>query len=325
MNILKYVLPIIFGFILDMILGDPYRLPHPIRLIGRLISVLEKLFRKIMQQNEKMAGFFLSIIVLTVSSFIPLTLLLLCYHFNVWLGIIVESIMCYYLVAAKSLKIESMKVYNAIAENDTERARKAVSMIVGRDTECLDESGIIKAAVETVAENTSDGVTAPLMFIMLGGATFGFFYKAANTLDSMIGYKNDKYINLGRFSAKLDDVLNFIPSRLTALIMILSATLLGYDGKNAYKIWRRDRFNHASPNSAQTEAVCAGALNVQLAGNAYYFGELYEKKTIGDDIQPVKNEDIKRVNRLMYCTSIFTLLLAVLIRATCGIILGGVI
>jgi len=317
MNILKYVLPIILGFILDMILGDPYRLPHPIRLIGRLISALEKLFRKVMPQNEKIAGIFLSIIVLTISSVIPLALLLLCYHLNIWLGIIVESIMCYYLIA--------MKVYNAIAENDTERARKAVSMIVGRDTDCLDETGIIKAAVETVAENTSDGVTAPLMFIMLGGATFGFFYKAANTLDSMIGYKNDKYINLGRFSAKLDDVLNFIPSRLTALIMILSAALLGYDGKNAYKIWRRDRFNHASPNSAQTEAVCAGALNVQLAGNAYYFGKLYEKKTIGDDIHPVKNEDIKRVNRLMYCTSVSTLILAVLIRAAFGIILGGVL
>lgn len=325
MNILKYVLPIILGFSLDMILGDPYRLPHPIRLIGRLISALEKLFRKVMPQSEKMAGIFLSIIVLTISSFIPLALLLLCYHINIWLGIIVESILCYYLIASKCLKKESMKVYNAIAENDTERARKAVSMIVGRDTDCLDETGIIKAAVETVAENTSDGVTAPLMFIMLGGATFGFFYKAANTLDSMIGYINDKYINLGRFSAKLDDVLNFIPSRLTALIMILSAALLGYDGKNAYKIWRRDRFNHASPNSAQTEAVCAGALNVQLAGNAYYFGKLYEKKTIGDDIRPVKNEDIKRVNRLMYCTSVSTLILAVLIRAAFGIILGGVL
>ena len=170
-----------------------------------------------------------------------------------------------------------MKVYSAIKENDTEKARKAVSMIVGRDTAVLDQSGIIRAAVETVAENTSDGVTSPIMYMALGGGALGFFYKAANTMDSMIGYKNEKYADIGRFAAKLDDVLNYIPSRITAIIMVLSAYLLGFNGKNACKIWKRDRRKHASPNSAQTESVCAGALDIRLAGDAYYFGELHKK------------------------------------------------
>jgi adenosylcobinamide-phosphate synthase len=215
-----------------------------------------------------------------------------------------------------------MKVYSAIKIKDTEKARKAVSMIVGRDTQCLDESGIIKAAVETVAENTSDGVTAPIMYMSLGGAVFGFIYKAVNTMDSMIGYKNDKYINLGRFAAKLDDAFNFIPSRLTAAVMILSAYILGMNGKNAFRIWKRDRRKHASPNSAQTEAVCAGALEIRLAGDAYYFGKLHKKEYIGDDIRPIENEDIRRANRLMYCTSSIVLIVSVSIR---GIIFGGVL
>ena len=206
-------------------------------------------------------------------------------------------------------------------EKDVEKARQAVSMIVGRDTKPLDEKGIVKAAVETVAENTSDGVTAPMFYTMLGGAAAGFFYKAANTMDSMIGYKNDKYINFGRFAARLDDVLNFIPSRLTALLMIVSAGMLRFDMKNAWKIWRRDRRNHASPNSAQTEAVCAGALDVRLAGDAYYFGELHKKPFIGDDIRQIENEDIRRANRLMYCTSALMLIICTAVRA----VLWGVI
>ena len=215
-----------------------------------------------------------------------------------------------------------MKVCRALEENDTEKARKAVSMIVGRDTEVLDEKGIIKAAVETVAENTSDGVTAPIMYISLGGAALGFFYKAANTMDSMIGYKNEKYADIGRFAARLDDLLNFIPSRLTALAMILSAYLLKLDEKNAFYIWKRDRRKHASPNSAQTESVCAGALDIRLAGDAYYFGELHKKEFIGDDIRPPENEDIRRANRLMYCTSVIVLIISAAARA---FILGGLL
>ena len=221
----------------------------------------------------------------------------------------------------KCLRDESTKVYRGLKENDTEKARKAVSMIVGRDTDRLDNSGIIRAAVETVAENTSDGVTAPLMFTALGGAIFGYLYKAANTMDSMIGYKNEKYAEIGYFAAKLDDILNYIPSRITALIMIFSSYMLKFNGKNAYKIWKRDRRKHASPNSAQTESVCAGALEIRLAGDAYYFGELHKKEYIGDDIRPIKNEDIRKANKLMYCTSVIVLILSIIFRA---VIFGGV-
>ncbi|MCM1480365.1 MAG: adenosylcobinamide-phosphate synthase CbiB, partial [Muribaculaceae bacterium] len=246
-----FSLPIIIGFIIDLFLGDPYELPHPVRLIGTLISRLENAVRKGFAGNLKLGGIVLAITVLAVSTAIPAAILIAFYKINLWLGIAAESVMCYYLIAPKCLRDESMKVYRAIAENDFPKARKAVSMIVGRDTENLDETGIIKAAVETVAENTSDGVTAPLIFISLGGAVFGFFYKAANTMDSMIGYKNEKYAEIGKFAAKLDDFLNFIPSRITALAMIFSAYFLKYNGKNAFKIWRRDRRKHASPNSAQ--------------------------------------------------------------------------
>ena len=193
-------------------------------------------------------------------------------------------------------------------------------MIVGRDTERLDEKGIIKAAVETVAENTSDGVTAPVMFMALGGAPLGFFYKAVNTMDSMIGYKNEKYADIGRTAAKLDDVLNFIPSRLTALAMTAAAFILGYDGKGAYRIWKRDRLNHASPNSAQTESACAGALGVQLAGDAYYFGELHKKPYIGDKQREIENEDIVRANSLMYGS---TIIITVVFAALRSIMIGG--
>ncbi|MDE6132583.1 MAG: adenosylcobinamide-phosphate synthase CbiB, partial [Oscillospiraceae bacterium] len=288
-----FALPIILGFIIDLFLGDPYTLPHPIRLIGTLITSLERTVRRVFANNLRLGGMILSIIVLTISTAVPLVILFAFYKINLWLGIAAESVMCYYLIAPKCLRDESMKVYSAINENDVEKARKAVSMIVGRDTEKLDEIGIIKAAVETVAENTSDGVTAPLMYISVGGTALGFFYKAANTMDSMIGYKNEKYADIGKFSAKLDDFLNFIPSRLTALIMIFSAYLLKFNSKNAFKIWRRDRRKHASPNSAQTESVCAGALEIQLAGDAYYFGELHKKDYIGDNIRPVENEDIR--------------------------------
>ena len=322
MKILIAVLPILAGFLLDCILGDPYSLPHPIRLIGRLISALEKWARNTFANNLTAGGTILALIVLLTSAGIPLAVLFLCYRVNIWLGAAAESILCYYMLAARCLRSESMKVYRAISENDTEKARTAVSMIVGRDTKPLDRNGIIRAAVETVAENTSDGVTAPMLYMGLGGAVLGFFYKAANTMDSMIGYTSEKYLHIGKFAAKLDDVLNYIPSRLTALLMILSAGILRLDMKNAWRIWRRDRRNHASPNSAQTEAVCAGALDVRLAGDAYYFGELHKKPFIGDNIREIENEDIRRANRLMYCTSALMLILCTAVRALLwGIIL----
>lgn len=308
-------MPLAVGFLLDCILGDPYSLPHPIRLIGKLISALEKWVRSSFANHLISGGSILAGIVLLISTVIPLALLILCYHINAWLGAALESVLCYYMLAARCLRDESMKVYRAFLENDTEKARKAVSMIVGRDTRPLDRNGIIRAAVETVAENTSDGVTAPMMYMGLGGAPLGFFYKAANTMDSMLGYTSEKYLYIGRFAAKLDDVLNYIPSRLTALLMIVSSWIIRLDIKNAWKIWRRDRRKHASPNSAQTEAVCAGALDVRLAGDAYYFGELHKKPFIGDDLREIENEDIRRANRLMYCTSVLMLILCTAFRA----------
>ncbi len=321
MKALILILPMLIGFIIDIFLGDPYCLPHPVRLIGTLISRLESFVRKRFK-NLRAGGVFLALTVILLSAGVPFACLFFAYKISTVLGIAVESVFCYYLIAAKCLREESMKVYRAISENDTEKARKAVSMIVGRDTDVLDETGIIKATVETVAENTSDGVTAPIMYISLGGAVLGFIYKAVNTMDSMIGYKNEKYAEIGRFSARLDDLLNYIPSRLTALAMILSAYLLRLDGNNAFHIWKRDRRKHASPNSAQTESVCAGALDIRLAGDAYYFGELHKKEFIGDDIRPPESEDIRRANRLMYCTSVIVLMISAAFRA---VIFGGIL
>ena len=319
MRFLIPVIPMILGFILDSFIGDPYNLPHPIRLIGKMISFLEKKVRKHFD-NLFAGGVFLSLTVIFLPTIISFLVLLVSYKINLFLGLIIESILCYYFFAAKCLYKESMKVYTAIKKEDIEEARKAVSMIVGRDTESLDREGIIKAAVETVAENSSDGVTAPLLFIAVGGAAAGCFYKSVNTLDSMIGYKNEKYSELGRFAAKLDDIMNFIPSRLTAVFMIVVSPLVKADQKNAFRIWKRDRFNHASPNSAQTESACAGALHIRLAGDAYYFGKLCRKPYIGDSDRKIENEDIKRANKLMYLSSVLMLIVLSVIKC----IIGGV-
>ena len=273
---------LVMGYILDLIFGDPYWMPHPVRFIGNLISILEKVIRRFMpktKRGEYIGGIILTVMVVSISMVIPLVIILMAKSINTYLALTVETFMCYQILATKSLKVESMKVYDELAKNDLPSARKAVSMIVGRDTKDLTFSGVAKAAVETVAENTSDGIIAPMIFIAIGGAPMGFFYKAINTMDSMVGYKNEKYMNFGRFAAKLDDVVNYLPARISAYQMILSSFFLRYDYKNAFKIYKRDRYNHASPNSAQTESVCAGALDVQLAGNAYYFGRLFIKFT----------------------------------------------
>lgn len=298
------------GFILDLIFGDPYWLPHPIRFIGNLISNGEKLIRGNKEKSaerQRVEGVILAVSVIVISTIIPIIILVAARMINNYLGLAIESFMCYQILATKGLKTESMKVYKKLAEEDLEGARYAVSMIVGRDTKALDEAGVAKAAVETVAENTSDGIIAPMIFMAIGGAPLGFLYKAINTLDSMIGYKNDKYLNFGRFAAKLDDIANFIPARISAYLMIFASFILGFNYKGAYKIYRRDKYNHASPNSAHTESVCAGALNIQLAGNAYYFGKLYEKPTIGDDLRPINYDDIKKANKLLYATAFICL------------------
>ena len=313
---MKFVLvslPLIAGFLLDCLIGDPYDMPHPVRLIGKLISDTEGFVRKKFRDLFR-GGVFLVITVVLITAAVSGSLLFLAYRIHPVAGVIVESIMIFYLLAARNLRDESMKVYKAAKAGDTEGARKAVSMIVGRDTSKLDRDGIVRAAVETVAENTSDGVTAPMFWIAIGGAVGGFVYKAVNTMDSMIGYKNEKYKDLGRTAAKLDDVLNYIPSRFTALLMVFSCPFIRLDGKNAYRIWKRDRRKHASPNSAQTESACAGALHLRLAGDAWYFGVLHKKEYIGDDDRAIEPADIIRANRLMYVSSVFMLILSVLFR-----------
>lgn len=309
------------GFILDMIFGDPYHFPHIVRFMGSLNTVLDKRL-----PHSFAGGVVLVCIMLLVCTGLPITALFVLYRFSPIAGFILESYLCWQLLAAKSLKAESMKVYHSLCEGDIEEARKNVSMIVGRDTSVLDESGITRAAVETVAENTSDGVTVPLFYIMLGGAAAGCLYKAVNTMDSMVGYKNDEYLFFGRAAAKTDDFLNYLPSRFSALLMIAAAYLLRYNGKEALRIWMRDRRKHMSPNSAQTESVCAGALGIQLAGPISYFGQMREKPYIGDDTRPVQADDIIKANRLMYAASILTLIFALLFRMIClGVLLIGTI
>ncbi|MEA4986829.1 MAG: adenosylcobinamide-phosphate synthase CbiB [Anaerovorax sp.] len=303
------------GFLLDLVFGDPYFMPHPIRLIGKAIEVGEKLTRSCFNetpQGQMAAGTVLALCMMILSFGIPFGILWICTQVNALLSLAVQSFMCYQILAIKSLKTESTKVYAKLADNDLKGARYQVSMIVGRDTENLSMQQVAKATVETIAENTSDGTVAPLIFLAVGGAPLGFLYKSINTMDSMIGYKNDRYLYFGRFAAKLDDVANYIPARVSALIMILASLILGMDYKNAFHIFLRDRYNHASPNSAQTEAVCAGALRIQLAGDAYYFGKLYKKKSIGDAIRPIEYEDIARANRLLYGTAWISTVLCLL-------------
>lgn len=304
------LLALTIGFVLDLLFGDPRWLYHPVRAIGFLITIGEKGFRKVFSKSERgelTAGMFFTVFVIFLSAGIPFLLLRLASRVSFWLFFGLTVFWDYQLLAARSLKAESMKVYDSLREGDLIKARHAVSMIVGRDTKRLDEEGVAKAAVETVAENTSDGVIAPMLFLALGGPVLGFFYKSVNTLDSMVGYKNDTYLYFGRFSAKLDDVVNWVPARVSGFLMVLASFLPGFSMEQAWRIYRRDRRNHASPNSAHTEAAAAGALGVRLAGNAYYFGKLYEKPSIGDPLRDIEYEDIPRVNRLMYATSLLML------------------
>ena len=303
---------IIAGFILDLIFGDPHWLPHPICLIGNLIGFIEGNLRPRLEPNKNallLGGALMVIIVLVISFAVPMAILLAAGMVSPWLAFALETLMCYQIFATKCLRDESMKVYDALHNNDLADARVKLSWIVGRDTKNLDEEEITKGAVETVAENTADGIIAPMFYMFLGGVPLAFLYKGINTMDSMVGYKNDKFLYFGRCAAKLDDVANLIPARITGLVMIAAAFLVGLDGKNAWKIFWRDRYNHLSPNSAMTESVTAGALNIQLGGDHFYFGKLVHKDTIGDDIRPVCPEDIKKTNNLLYMTAVLCLLL----------------
>lgn len=321
-----HIIAFIAGFVLDLLIGDPHFIPHPVRLIGSLISFLDKRLNSDVKYNSSeneanltkyKRGVLLAFTVIFATFAVSVIILVAAYSINLYAGVIAEAVMTWQILATKCLRVESMRVYDALSTDGVDAGRRAVSMIVGRDTSVLDEAGVTRAAVETVAENTSDGVIAPMLYTAIGGPVLGFVYKAVNTMDSMLGYKNDKYMYFGRFAARLDDVVNFIPARISAYLMIIAAFIGGrqFDGRNAYRIFKRDRFNHASPNSAQTESVCAGALRVQLAGDAVYFGKLVKKKYIGDRLREIEYEDIKRANRLMYITAFLCELLSVAVMS----------
>ena len=306
------LLALVIGFVIDFFVGDPHGFPHPIILIGKLISALEKGLRRLFPatpRGERWAGGILWCITAGLAAAVPAGTLFLCGLVSPWLRLAVESIMCWQILAARALEKESMLVYKALESGDIIASRKAVSMIVGRDTAALDDAAVTRAAVETVAENTSDGVVAPLLFLAIGGAPLGFFYKAVNTMDSMLGYTEPPFKNIGLIPAKVDDVLNFLPARLSALLMLAAGALLGMDVKNGWRIYRRDRRRHASPNSAQTEAMCAGLLGLRLAGDAWYHGVLHRKPFIGDPVREIRHDDIPRTCRLMYLTALLALLL----------------
>lgn len=327
-----HIFAFIAGFVLDLLIGDPHFIPHPVRLIGSLISFLDKrlncddgynISEKKINLIKYKRGMLLAFTVIFATFAISVIIIVAAYSINLYAGVIAEAVMTWQILATKCLRVESMRVYDALRTDGVDAGRRAVSMIVGRDTSVLDAAGVTRAAVETIAENTSDGVIAPMLYTAIGGPVLGFVYKAVNTMDSMLGYKNDKYMCFGRFAARLDDVVNFIPARISAYLMIAASFIGGrqFDGRNAYRIFKRDRFNHASPNSAQTESVCAGALRVQLAGDAVYFGMLVKKKYIGDGLREIEYEDIKRANRLMYITAFLCELLSVAVMSLVLILL----
>ncbi len=327
-----HIFAFIAGFVLDLLIGDPHFIPHPVRLIGSLISFCDKrlncdagynISEKKLNLIKYKRGMLLAFTVIFATFAMSVIIIVAAYSINLYAGVIAEAVMTWQILATKCLRVESMRVYDALKTDGVDAGRRAVSMIVGRDTSVLDAAGVTRAAVETIAENTSDGVIAPMLYTAIGGPVLGFVYKAVNTMDSMLGYKNDKYMYFGRFAARLDDVVNFIPARISAYLMIAAAFIGGrqFDGKNAYRIFKRDRFNHASPNSAQTESVCAGALRVQLAGDAVYFGKLVKKKYIGDGLREIEYEDIKRANRLMYITAFLCELLSVAVMSLVLILL----
>lgn len=337
---------ILIGMLIDLLIGDPIGFPHVVILIGKFISFLEKRLYK-NSDNDKQkerSGSIVAFLVPATTIILIGIILVIAFKIHPAVYVIIESFLCWQAVAARDLAYESMRVYKAlkgekitlpdfenggkiIIEAETadqtklDNARRAVSLIVGRDTAALDETGVTKAAVETVAENTSDGIIAPLFYMFIGGGALAVMYKAVNTLDSMLGYKNEKYMHFGSASAIQDDYWNFIPSRLSALLICAGAFFLKMDHRNAYKIWKRDRFKHESPNSAQTESACAGALNIQLAGDASYFGHIKHKETIGDPIRPVETEDIPRACKLMYASTALMIIMGLLARGLVYIVM----
>lgn len=325
---MQRILAFALGGVLDAILGDPRVFWHPIRIIGNSISLMERIFRRLFPKTpigEKIAGIVLWFTIALFWFFMPLFLLRLCKRIHVAFYFIVQTVLCFFLLARRSLCTESEGVYDALLQKDLALAKKRVSYIVGRDTATLDVQAVTRATVETVAENTSDGVIAPLIYLFLGGVPLAMCYKAVNTMDSMVGYRNETYLNFGWFAAKMDDIWNLVPARLSAILMILSAAFLRYDVRGAWHIWLRDRYNHKSPNAAQTESVCAGALGIRLAGGAYYFGVWNEKPDIGDATREIEPEDIVRAGRLLTVTTILCFaFLALLYVCIFTLLQGGI-
>ena len=312
MSVSSHLAALLAGFCLDLLAGDPCWMPHPVRAIGALIAGLERLLRALFPRSpggELAAGTMLVLLVGGIPTGVTVLILWLCARIHPYLAFAAQVVISYQLLAARSLRDESVKVYKALRYGTLEEARQAVSMIVGRDTDRLDEAGVTRAAVETVAENTSDGVIAPLIFLALGGPALGMLYKAINTMDSMVGYRNERYLYFGRPAARLDDLMNFLPARIAGVLMCLAARPAGFDGRGAWRVFLRDRKKHKSPNSAHTEAAAAGALDIALAGDSWYFGKLVEKPVIGDPIRAIEPVDILRCNRLMYATAFLGMVL----------------
>ena len=312
---------LLLGFVLDLLLGDPPRFPHIVVGIGKMISLMEDGLRRVFTRTpagELCGGAVLAILLPLFWLGLTWGLIHCCELIHPLMRLTVESLFCWQCLALRSMREASMKVSAALKQDDLPAARLAVSHIVGRDTAALDAAGVTRAAVETVAENLNDGVIAPLLFLLAGGAPLGVFYKAINTMDSMIGYKNRRYLYFGRAAAVLDDIANYIPARIAGLLIVLTAYCVKLDGRNAWRIFRRDRYNHESPNSAQTEAACAGALHLRLGGDACYFGEPVRKHALGDDERPPGPGDIALANRLLYGSSIICLLLGLAVK---GVIL----
>ena len=307
------------GLVLDFIIGDPNNPFHPVRIIGALGIKLENITRRIFK-NLKISGFVTWWGVILITFLVNLLIVRLAFNISNIFGIIIEGILLYFCISSKGLKVEGLKVIKVLESGDIEGARKQLSYIVGRDTKVLDEEGIIRAVIETVAENTSDGIIAPLLFGALGGAPLAMTYKAVNTCDSMFGYKNDKYIDFGFVSAKMDDLFNYIPARLTGYLVIFAAFILGLDYKNSYRIYKRDRYNHTSPNSAHPESAVAGALGIRLGGANYYFGKIVKKPTIGDKNKVIEISDLYKTNNILLVVTLLGFSVGLII-----IVLGGVL
>lgn len=308
---------LIIGFVLDLIIGDPHNPYHPVRIIGNWAINLENIFRKVYKNNLKLAGGLAWLCIIIPTFLITLIIVKVAFFIHPLVGIMVEGVLIYFCISAKGLKVEGLKVIKTLESGDLEKARHQLSYIVGRDTKSLDETSIVRAVIETVAENMSDGIIAPILFAGLGGAPLAMAYKAVNTCDSMFGYKNEKYMEFGFVSAKLDDVFNYVPARLTGYFIVIAAFILGFDYKQSYRIYKRDRYNHTSPNSAHPEAAVAGALGIKLGGANYYFGKLVEKPTIGDETKAIEIKDLYDTNRILMVVSVLGLFTA--------LVIGGVV